>query len=120
MKIRFLDRFGKDLDKLRDRKIKGQVVELIATIEGANLLEDVSNVNKMVGHHRHFEFDLVITGWVFLWIRKRLFLSGCYTGRIFTKCSRKRRRILTPLFLHHPLHGCAFGGLDFDVIEAGW
>ncbi len=49
MEIVFDRSFSKSLDKLTDREIKDKIEQVIAEVDAANSLLDVSNVKKMQG-----------------------------------------------------------------------
>ena len=50
MKIAFLERFGKDLDDIRDAKTQEKIATVIEEIENAGKLSDIKNVKKMEGY----------------------------------------------------------------------
>ncbi len=50
MKIEFLEKFGKDLDNIRDAKIQERIAATIEEIEDANSLSDIRNLKKMKGY----------------------------------------------------------------------
>ena len=58
MKVEFLAKFGKDLDKIDDKQIKQKIVEIIAEIESAVKLSDLSNVKKIEGFKTAYRFKL--------------------------------------------------------------
>ncbi len=50
MKVEFLDRFSKDLDKLKVKHVKVGVLKLILRLEAANNLSEIPNLKKLAGH----------------------------------------------------------------------
>jgi mRNA interferase RelE/StbE len=50
MKVEFLDRFNKDLDKLKVKHVKDGVRKLILHLEEANSLSEIPNLKKLAGH----------------------------------------------------------------------
>ncbi len=49
MQVEFLDRFSKDLDKLRARQVKEAVIRVIEKVESASTLSDISGIKKLSG-----------------------------------------------------------------------
>ena len=49
MNIVFLERFGKDLDNMRDAKMQARIATVIEEIEQADTLLDIKNLKKMKG-----------------------------------------------------------------------
>lgn len=50
MRVEFLDRFLRDLDKLRDKTVKSSVRKVIESVEHANNFRSVANTKKLIGH----------------------------------------------------------------------
>jgi mRNA interferase RelE/StbE len=50
MQVEFLEKFGKDLDKLTQSYVKDAVTKAIIRVEQANTLSEISNVKKLTGH----------------------------------------------------------------------
>ena len=50
MEVVFLRSFFKDLKKIKNKRLKQKVKDLIVNLENAETLEDVSNVIKMKGY----------------------------------------------------------------------
>ena len=50
MNVVFLDKFGKDLDKIRNEKVLARIATVIEELEQAGTLSDVKNLKKMRGH----------------------------------------------------------------------
>ena len=48
MKVEFLAKFSKDLDKIENVQIKKKVVEIINDLETADNLAQISNVKKII------------------------------------------------------------------------
>ena len=49
MKTIFLEKFGKDLDNIRDARMRGRIARVIEEIENADRLSDIRNLKKMKG-----------------------------------------------------------------------
>ena len=49
MKILFLEKFNKDLDKIKEVSIKKKIVRVIREIESAHTLRTISNIKKIKG-----------------------------------------------------------------------
>jgi mRNA interferase RelE/StbE len=54
MQVEFLDRFSKDLDKLKVKHVKDGVLKLIHRLEAANNLSEIPNLKKLAGHKSAF------------------------------------------------------------------
>jgi hypothetical protein len=50
MKVKFRERFEKDLKKISDQKILLQIKCIILEIEKAEKLSQISNIKKLKGH----------------------------------------------------------------------
>ena len=50
MNVVFLDKFGKDLDKIRNEKFLARIATVIEELEQADTLSDVKNLKKMKGY----------------------------------------------------------------------
>ena len=50
MNVVFLDKFGKDLDNVRDTKMQTRIAAVIEEIEGADTLSAIKNLKKMKGY----------------------------------------------------------------------
>ncbi len=49
MQVEFLERFSKDLDKLKVRQIKDSVLRIIERVEAASTLSEISGIKKLAG-----------------------------------------------------------------------
>ena len=58
MEVEFLSKFDKDLDDIKDSKIKLKIADLIEQVESANLLSDLSNAKKLSGYKIAYRFKL--------------------------------------------------------------
>ena len=58
MKIIFLRHFYKDLDKLRLRKVKDDVLLVIKNIESTNSISEIKNLKKLSGHKHAFRIKI--------------------------------------------------------------
>ena len=54
MKVRFKASFAKDLRAVKDKALLGRVKELIANVEAAQSLAEVSNLKKLHGGGAHY------------------------------------------------------------------
>ena len=54
MKVLFEKSFGRDLKKIKDKRLLRQVEETIEKVESASLLNDVPNVKKMQGFDTYY------------------------------------------------------------------
>lgn len=50
MKVEFLSKFSKDLDKISIKSVKLNMVKLIELIESSSNLSNIPNVKKLSGH----------------------------------------------------------------------
>ena len=50
MNVVFLEKFGKDLDSIRNAKIQQRIALVIEEIENAKKLSDIKNLKKMKGY----------------------------------------------------------------------
>lgn len=51
MKVVFLKSFLKDIKKIKDKKTKGKIKDLILEIEAAETVNDINNLEKMKGYN---------------------------------------------------------------------
>jgi mRNA-degrading endonuclease RelE of RelBE toxin-antitoxin system len=58
MKVEFLERFVKDLDKIKDKYLKKSLVVLVHKLELVKDLHDIPNVKKLEGHKDAFRIRL--------------------------------------------------------------
>ncbi len=58
MKIIFLRHFYKDLDKLRLRKVKDDVLLVIKNVEDAKSISEIKNLKKLSGHKHAFRIKI--------------------------------------------------------------
>ena len=49
MHTKFLKKFSKDLDKIKQPKDKKVILQLIQNIQKSNSLDDISNIKKLAG-----------------------------------------------------------------------
>tara|TARA_R110000868_G_scaffold156716_1_gene383783 strand:- start:337 stop:603 length:267 start_codon:yes stop_codon:yes gene_type:complete len=49
MHTKFLKKFSRDLDKIKQPKDKKVILQLIQNIQKSNSLDDISNIKKLVG-----------------------------------------------------------------------
>lgn len=49
MRVKFLSKFNKDLDKLNNRSLKQKVTKIIKDVEYANNIFDIHNIKKLKG-----------------------------------------------------------------------
>jgi len=50
MQVAFLAKFSKDLDKIKSKKLKASILEVIEHIEDAENLGMITNLKKLKGH----------------------------------------------------------------------
>ena len=50
MKVEFLSKFSKDLDRINIKSVKSNLVKLINQIESSENLVGIQNIKKLVGH----------------------------------------------------------------------
>jgi len=58
MKIEFLSKFSKDLDKILDISVLSSVEELILEIESAKNINELQNIKKLVGFKNVYRIKL--------------------------------------------------------------
>ena len=58
MKVEFLSKFNKDLNKLNDNRVKASVIKVIEIAESANNLSEIQNLKKLKGHKSAFRIKL--------------------------------------------------------------
>ncbi|HET9135597.1 MAG TPA: type II toxin-antitoxin system RelE/ParE family toxin [Candidatus Kapabacteria bacterium] len=58
MKVEFLDSFGKDIDHLRDSKVKENIISIIEECENARTLSDIVNVKKLKGYKNAYRIRI--------------------------------------------------------------
>jgi mRNA interferase RelE/StbE len=58
MKVEFLSKFNKDLNKLNDDRVKTTVIKVIELLESANSLSEIQNLKKLKGHRSAFRIKL--------------------------------------------------------------
>ncbi len=58
MKIKYERSFYRDIEKIRDPKIKSKIVEIIVTIKNSTSITDISNVIKLKGHYSAFRIKI--------------------------------------------------------------
>ncbi|MBC8052553.1 MAG: type II toxin-antitoxin system RelE/ParE family toxin [Sphingobacteriaceae bacterium] len=50
MRVEFLNKFSKDIDKINSKSVKANLIKLIDQVESSETLESVTNLKKLVGH----------------------------------------------------------------------
>lgn len=58
MNIEFKSSFAKDLQKIKDRKVKAQVIQVIEQVEHAEELQDIRNIKKLHGVDNYYRIKL--------------------------------------------------------------
>ena len=58
MKLEFLARFSKDLDRIGDEQIKQKLLKIINEVEISNKLSDIKNVKKIKGYKAAYRIKL--------------------------------------------------------------
>ena len=51
MKIEYLSKFLKDLDKIKSKKAKTAIREVIIEVKSANSIKEINNLKKLTGHN---------------------------------------------------------------------
>lgn len=54
MEIQFDESFLKSLKKLKDRKVKDKLIELITNFENSENLSEIPNIKKMQGYETYY------------------------------------------------------------------
>ena len=58
MKVEFLSRFGRDVDKIQDASIKNKLASIIEQVEQAKVLAEVPNLKKIVGYKNAYRIRI--------------------------------------------------------------
>lgn len=58
MKVEFLTKFTKDVDKLKVSHVKAAVVHVIELLESADSLSEIPNLKKLKGHKFAFRIKI--------------------------------------------------------------
>ena len=58
MKLEFLSKFNKDLEKLTNSKVRDSVLRAILSLENANNLNEISNLKKLKGNKFAYRIKL--------------------------------------------------------------
>lgn len=58
MQVAFLSKFSKDLDKIKSRKLKSSVLQIIEHIETAKELKEFPNLKKLKGHNTAYRIRI--------------------------------------------------------------
>ena len=58
MKVEFLTKFTKDVDKLKASHVKASVVKIIELLESADSLSEIPNLKKLKGHKSAFRIKV--------------------------------------------------------------
>lgn len=88
MKVEFLNKFSKDIDRIHLKSVKNNLIKLIEQVEAAENLNNIPNLKKLVGHNRLTVYVLLIIELVFFMKIIKLFLRGLCIERIFIMCFR--------------------------------
>ena len=49
MEIIFLDKFEKDIDKIKSKSVKSSIIKIIEHVEKANSISEIKNLKKLKG-----------------------------------------------------------------------
>lgn len=49
MEIIFLDKFEKDIDKIKSKSVKSNIIKIIEHVEKANSISEIKNLKKLKG-----------------------------------------------------------------------
>lgn len=58
MQVKYLQKFSKDLDKIKQPKEKKVLLDLILKVKAANSISEISGVKKLVGFHDAYRIIL--------------------------------------------------------------
>jgi mRNA interferase RelE/StbE len=58
MKVEFLKSFSKDLDDLKVKSVKQNLLQLIELLESEDSLENISNLKKLKGHRSAYRIRI--------------------------------------------------------------
>ncbi len=58
MKVEFKSSFAKDLRKIKERKLKQQILGIIGQVENARDLQEITEVKKLQGADNYFRLKL--------------------------------------------------------------
>jgi mRNA interferase RelE/StbE len=58
MKVEYLSRFGRDIDRIQDASIKNKLASIIEQIEQAKSLADVNHLKKIVGYKNTYRIRI--------------------------------------------------------------
>ncbi len=58
MKVEFLDKFNRDLDKLDNKKVKESVKQLIIDLESVSSSDEIKNLKKLSGFKNAYRIRL--------------------------------------------------------------
>ncbi len=58
MRLQFDESFEKSIKKLKDRRLKNRLIELIETFENATALSELNNIKKMQGFQEYYRVRL--------------------------------------------------------------
>jgi mRNA interferase RelE/StbE len=50
MRVKYLSKFLKDLDKIKTSQVKEAILEVIIEVKSANSLKNINNLKKLLGH----------------------------------------------------------------------
>ena len=50
MRVEYLSKFFKDLDKIKSKKTKTSILYIISQVKSANSIKDIQNLKKLTGH----------------------------------------------------------------------
>ncbi|MGH2575743.1 MAG: type II toxin-antitoxin system RelE family toxin [Ignavibacteria bacterium] len=58
MKVEFLSKFNKDLDKIKSDNIKNSILKVIQSVENVNSLSDIKNIKKLTGFRNAYRIRI--------------------------------------------------------------
>ena len=58
MKVEFLARFNKDVEKLDNQKIKNNLISIISELESAQKLNEIKNLKKLKGYRNAYRIKI--------------------------------------------------------------
>ena len=58
MKVEALNKFYKDIDKIRDKKLLNEIKEVILLIETASTLKSLKSVKQLTGYKNYYRIKL--------------------------------------------------------------
>jgi mRNA interferase RelE/StbE len=58
MQVVFLAKFSKDLDKVKSKKLKTSILEIVENLENTNDLKKITNLTKLKGHNTAYRIRI--------------------------------------------------------------